>query len=281
MKRKFTTSLAKFGKARLSGFGGSSDLNPGDVAEQIFGEKMDGPHLFAYLFRRFGYPNIGWDDYKNLVCYALTTPMPGLYLTVTPYLGNTTSIHFGCLMNYPTRRRMEKIRWDRCEKHRLVKDRWMRQKLTFGKLEPGEKREVLWEQEGEDKKPTGWILTWKQVGDHKTKWPKKFSSGWGNLVDWVIGDIYRKHHPEPESAKNKRMARNKRVRENWRIGPRNIIYKMNQALEAALLDLKTGTNVRDHNFNAVEGGDHIASEASYYKHAGSTAGYLARRRLVP
>lgn len=49
---------------------------------------------FAYLFRRFGYPNVGWDSYKNLVCYLLTTPLPNLFLRITPYVGGDVNIGF-------------------------------------------------------------------------------------------------------------------------------------------------------------------------------------------
>ena len=45
-------------------------LNPGGV--------------FIYLFRRFGYPRIGWDGRKELVQYYLTTPMEGVLLSVRP-----------------------------------------------------------------------------------------------------------------------------------------------------------------------------------------------------
>ena len=45
-------------------------LNPGDI--------------FIYLFRRFGYPRIGWDGRKELVQYYLTTPMDGVLLSVRP-----------------------------------------------------------------------------------------------------------------------------------------------------------------------------------------------------
>lgn len=39
---------------------------------------------FAYLFRRFGYPISGWDDYKELVSYFLTTPEPDVILWCKP-----------------------------------------------------------------------------------------------------------------------------------------------------------------------------------------------------
>ena len=51
--------------------------------EKIVG-KLNAGNTFMYLFRRFGYPFFGWDGYKKLVQYAITTPMPGVILTVEP-----------------------------------------------------------------------------------------------------------------------------------------------------------------------------------------------------
>ena len=50
--------------------------------------------LFAYLFRRFGYPNSGWDDYKQLTKYELTTPHPDLILGIVPHVSNSASLTF-------------------------------------------------------------------------------------------------------------------------------------------------------------------------------------------
>jgi hypothetical protein len=67
-----------------------SVLRPGEIAEQVL-PKVSGATLFAYCFRRFGYPNVGWDESKNLANYLLTTPEPGLFLEIVPYLGSTSS----------------------------------------------------------------------------------------------------------------------------------------------------------------------------------------------
>lgn len=49
-------------------------------------------NLFAYCFRRFGYPNGGWDDFKQLVKYTLTTPHPDMVFCIAPYVGGTSCI---------------------------------------------------------------------------------------------------------------------------------------------------------------------------------------------
>jgi len=71
-------------------------LYPGREAEKIFGPSLNYGETFAYLFRRFGYPLHGWDDYKELVRYNVTTPMEGVVLTISPSLD--TSLCFGYLL---------------------------------------------------------------------------------------------------------------------------------------------------------------------------------------
>lgn len=72
-------------------------FNPGKQAEEIL-PHLSGGHLFAYLFRRFGYPNFDWDQQKNLVSYAITTPMKGVFLTITPYMGGDAQTSRSALM---------------------------------------------------------------------------------------------------------------------------------------------------------------------------------------
>jgi hypothetical protein len=61
----------------------SGTLEPSEEAEKILG-KVDFGILFAYLFRRFGYPNYGTDSYKSIASYYLTTPMEDVYLWCDP-----------------------------------------------------------------------------------------------------------------------------------------------------------------------------------------------------
>ncbi|TAL65859.1 MAG: hypothetical protein EPN79_11970 [Burkholderiaceae bacterium] len=70
-------------------------INP--VVSEACGETMDYGKLFAYLFRRFGYPNFGWDGYKELTKYILTTPHKDLFLCVVPFVGDSTDLHFSFL----------------------------------------------------------------------------------------------------------------------------------------------------------------------------------------
>lgn len=71
-----------------------NDMYRDPIFTPIFGKKLDYGHLFAYLFRRFGYPNRGWDDYKDHSCYMLTTPREDVMVSVRPYVGSNTDLHF-------------------------------------------------------------------------------------------------------------------------------------------------------------------------------------------
>ena len=70
------------------------------VLERSCGDKMDCGALFAYLFRRFGNPNGGWDDYKELARYYLSTTLKDMLLSVVPYAGNSASIHFRFMVTH-------------------------------------------------------------------------------------------------------------------------------------------------------------------------------------
>lgn len=72
------------------------------IVKSVIGDEIDYGKLFAYLFRRFGYPNRGWDDYKELVTYYLTTPHPGMVLEITPYVGGTSAISLRFLVETST-----------------------------------------------------------------------------------------------------------------------------------------------------------------------------------
>lgn len=63
-----------------------------DIIERAIGDEIHYGTLMAYLFRRFGYPNAGWDDYKELACYRLSTPEPDMFMRVVPYVGNASNI---------------------------------------------------------------------------------------------------------------------------------------------------------------------------------------------
>lgn len=97
-KRKFRLKLANLGEGKRwtsidfrSYMIWNEGLSDPIIREGCGDDIAYGP-LFAYLFRRFGYPLYGWDDYKQLCTYYLTTPHPDMLLNITPYVGNTSVI---------------------------------------------------------------------------------------------------------------------------------------------------------------------------------------------
>ena len=71
-----------------------------DIARETLGENVPQGALFAYLFRRFGYPNRGSDPYKELASYLLTTTHPDMLLRITPYAGGDPAISFSFLVTH-------------------------------------------------------------------------------------------------------------------------------------------------------------------------------------
>ncbi|MFT3815662.1 MAG: hypothetical protein QM740_20240 [Acidovorax sp.] len=57
---------------------------PNAVLAGTVGAELEYGHLFAYLFRRFGYPNQPWNGSSELCRYLLTTPRKDLLLSVVP-----------------------------------------------------------------------------------------------------------------------------------------------------------------------------------------------------
>lgn len=69
-----------------------------NLIEKALGETIPQGSFFTYLFRRFGYPNIGSDDYKELCRYILTTTHPEMLMSITPYAGGDASISISFLL---------------------------------------------------------------------------------------------------------------------------------------------------------------------------------------
>jgi len=109
----FETQAAAIENLNLQGCRSGNGLDPCALAVGLLTtHEWSGPWLTCYMLRRFGWPNIGSDDWKELMTWVLTTPIDGLFLTVTPYMGNdrdevktdqqgkirgTCALHFGYL----------------------------------------------------------------------------------------------------------------------------------------------------------------------------------------
>lgn len=70
-----------------------------DLIAAAIGEEIPQGSFFTYLFRRFGYPNISSDDYKELCRYILTTEHPGMLMSISPYAGGNSSISISFLLD--------------------------------------------------------------------------------------------------------------------------------------------------------------------------------------
>lgn len=114
-KRKFHMKQADMKGKEWRGLSFRSYMDTGEslvylsdpIIASICGDDIDYGKLFAYCFRRFGYPDRGWDDYKELVSYYLTTPHPDMALHITPYVGNTSAISLRFVVEYEAGRTIE------------------------------------------------------------------------------------------------------------------------------------------------------------------------------
>lgn len=77
------------------------------VIAEVCGDALDYGRLFAYCFRRFGYPNVGWDAYKELAAYYLTTPRSDMLLSLVPYVGDTAVNAVRFLVPMPVYKQIE------------------------------------------------------------------------------------------------------------------------------------------------------------------------------
>ncbi|WP_187306038.1 hypothetical protein [Diaphorobacter nitroreducens] len=66
------------------------------VRGPVVGSEIEYGALFAYLFRRFGYPNVPWEA-ERLARYVLATPRADLYLVIEPMVTGLTSQVFSFL----------------------------------------------------------------------------------------------------------------------------------------------------------------------------------------
>lgn len=65
--------------------GAGYGIDPSKLATSLIQDTpWSGPWLACYMLRRFGWPNIGSDDHKELMSWMLTTPMEGVFLGVSP-----------------------------------------------------------------------------------------------------------------------------------------------------------------------------------------------------
>lgn len=299
---KFTTQLAP---EMTEGFGGAASggfINPSKWADEVYNAEIPGAMLCCYMLRRFGWPNTGSDPYKNLMSWTLTTPMPGLLLLVTPYLGHQgddrkvfrrnskfgcANMHFGYrhskqvgdkIHSNPTREAF----WKR---QRQAIDRWWKTKgrklYTFGngKIENPAEDVLVTEWSS---KPDGskWGL-WKRLPEHaKLKKVQKMQMHWLNqwpAAHWRLGEFIKKNHPEVKLPKMRKREKNAPKLSRFAIQCR-------AAIRATLRDLMRPTHVRDISINPfgdIERAPLAIAKCEEFKDKQSDAGYFAGAGNAP
>jgi hypothetical protein len=277
MPRKvFKTYLDDQGD-RLSGFASNGTIDPGGIADEIFGTEIPGPWLCCYMLRRFGWPNAGSDPYKNLMSWNLTTPIKGFYLCVTPYMGGS-NLHFAvrCTKDVLKQLSADPGRESYIARKSKAITNWWNTKgrylyqLGQGKVEGDEDTLVYAAGDPEDGMVWG---AWKLADGRKID-QRGNAIGRKNQWEmmWWLSELIKEHHPEVRLPKmNKREIA-------WR--ETKFQKKVKVAIRATLLDLLKPTYVRDVTFN-IFGRDGTpeslkklaADSVEYFEGAGNTPAY--------
>jgi hypothetical protein len=95
MTKRFIAQVATLNGEKKYEAAGGGTFDPGEIAQKVL-PNLRGGQLFAYLFRRFGYPSWAWDDDKDLTHYCLTTPLEDVFLTVRPCMDGDYPDGYDC-----------------------------------------------------------------------------------------------------------------------------------------------------------------------------------------
>lgn len=191
------------------------------------------------MLRRFGWPNSGSDDYKNLCSWTITTPIKGLYLCVTPYLGDG-NYHFAFrfnkivdrLLNTDPGREAFFKRWEHA-----VRKWWYKRgckSYVFGRgKKEGDPDKLVKAYAEQD----GWIFgLWeKRDKNLKSPLPKK----WGDIL-WWLGQFIEEIDPRVRLPRMSKRGREKRLT--------RFQLRAKFAVMASMRDLLSPTHVRDISF---------------------------------
>lgn len=233
------------------------------------GDEIDYGRLFAYCFRRFGYPDRGWDDYKELVAYYLSTPHPDLVLKITPFVGNSSFISVCFIV----------------------------EKATIYAIEAYAQRDRLaWEQRSfdwaESQGLPDWMPEWLVVfnTEYRAAFPKvPVAENWRQSVgfQFALGEkgsrVYEVTHRVSEFRKNLHEAYSRveqyppyydRPSELQAWNEDDPLKPLALAATAALEDLRTPVGVRDQSIDAFGIAESGRSNIKVAKSAGYPSGSL-------
>lgn len=187
-------------------------IAPGAIAREVLGDEISFGRLFAYCFRRFGFPNCGSDPYKEIASYTLVTPMKGVFLTVSIKATTSTSLMFGYMMP-------RSLDHELCAEDRTVVDTFHAQFLA-------------WRQKNGLSLPRDLVKEGDDDGQEQ-------SNGFDYREDMRQFDVLLKQYCADGGLHYEEMPK----------GPKTIAVL--DAIRAALEDLKAPIGVRDCDFSAT------------------------------
>lgn len=225
-----------------------------DLIDNVIGQEIDYGALFSYLFRRFGYPNAAWDDYKELACYRLTTPLPDMFMQIVPHVGNTSCISIMFYVEHSGWRAIhdyeDKPRKDReARMHAWIESRglpqWMGEYLAIARRDFGEGIET-WQQ------AFAYFCFYERCEGRKsgaegTAAPSEQPCVAAEWLTWAeeVGAAYNAIEPKPDPNWQYRTE----SVQDWSDEDPLKAYAL--AAAVALNDLKTPVRVRDSAINAL------------------------------
>ena len=250
--------------------GNNADTFRHPITEKACGDQMNYGTLFAYLFRRFGYPNAAWDDFKDLAKYYLSTPLPDMVLCVIPYAGGDTFIHFRFLVTEQAYITLEAFEQRAFNDFRARMFNW----IEANHLLPDWMDEFVEESKKSFSPANNWREAFEYLG-----WftHEKDDSEYKFLGDWFKEIISRYEEIEPRP----RLCVTRSLNwEEW--SDEDPLKKYYQAAYETLLDLQRPVRVRDIHINAFgripdEKLDDYPESANYATSAGYPSGDIGNQ----
>lgn len=221
---------------------GAGWFDPTKIAEQLYGNAWKPYQMKAeamlYLFRRFGYPIGGWDEYKQGCSYTLTTPMKGVYLTSG--LGS-----FGYLLSESLDKRVRQERyapgwaWDNALKAWAQEEKGVIV-CTMGDFMSASRRPKSKERKRIDEAWKMWTGTLPADTPDDDETIKQLSEQFYNFKikeDAELVSIYQEIKPRPSHPQSKQIMEE--------LGATSLSGRIQTALETAIRELLRPVTIRD------------------------------------
>lgn len=231
---------------------------------KVFGKPIDTSTAFMYLFRRYGYPVLGWDDYKGLCKYAFSTNDKDIVVRWCMNPGNyhhhlcaftTKELGWKCI----TEERKPWTEWhDRISIWAKEKYGWLYFNLfeVFRPSKEVEERMDFIGTEEQEKEILDFVNKHCEGKFESEAW-NKFEK-WKNDGNQKYCDIYNKEiepcpkHPDFYCKFDNQLVASE-IQHQWILSlPENsVIRRVYFAVMALFEDWKRPTNVRDQYFNLI------------------------------